>query len=84
MQQYAHTIIQYGTEKVAPGLVWLTGLRNIPPATNSETVFSLKLKMKYSIHHTVRLLHPVMSPHCYSSCFHGPSHCGSRKRIEEG
>ena len=40
--------------------------------------------MKYSIHHTVRLLHPVMSPHCYSSCFHGPSHCGSRKRIEEG
>ena len=23
-----------------------------------------------------------MSPHC--SCFHGPSHCGSRRRVEEG
>ena len=49
VQQYAHTIIQYGTKKVAPGLAWLTGVRNIPLATNSETVFSfLKDKVQHS------------------------------------
>ena len=40
--------------KVAPGLAWLTGVGNLPPATNSETVFSfLKDEVQHSSYSTI-------------------------------